>query len=366
MGTRLLHRIRADADVMVAVVSATEFARGLEFSETQSRAIGTVVSELATNIVKYADRGHVSLEEVSDKGLTGIQVTVADRGPGIPNVQQALQDHYSSSGTLGLGLPGVRRMVDDFDLQSEVGKGTTVVLRVWREKPVRTAPRTSMLAAAPGSMAFSERGTTRGSETFAASGGSGQALDVAFVNRPCRGELVSGDAVSITRVDGHVLLAVVDGLGHGRDANTAAKTVTRFLRKEGDADLAHVMGRLNERLRGTVGAAVSLCTIDLESAAVRYLAVGNTVLRIEGDRSHRIGAVAGTVGTQLVKTRVESAHLAPGEVLVIHTDGISDRAGLEEYPQMRYQPVSTVAETLVSRFGKRHDDATALVARFAR
>ena len=147
-------------------------------------------------------------------------------------------------------------------------------------------------------------------------------------------------------------------------ANTAAKAVTRFLRKDGDADLAHVMGRLNERLRGTVGAAVSLCTIDLESAAIRYLAVGNTVLRIEGERSRRIGAVAGTVGTQLAKIRVESAHLAAGEVLVIHTDGISDRAGLEDYPQMRYQPVST--ETLVTRFGKHHDDATALVARFTR
>jgi anti-sigma regulatory factor (Ser/Thr protein kinase) len=365
-GARTLHRIRADADVMAAVVSATDFARRLEFSETQSRAIGTVVSELATNIVKYADRGHVSLEEVTEKGLTGIQVTVADRGPGIANVHQALQDHFSSSGTLGLGLPGVRRMVDEFDVQSEVGKGTTVVVRVWHEKPTRSAARTSLFAAAPGSVAFTERGTTRGNETFAASGGSGQALDVAFVNRPCRGELVSGDAVSITRVEGHVLLAVVDGLGHGRDANTAAKAVTRFLRKDGDADLAHVMGRLNERLRGTVGAAVSLCTIDLESAAIRYLAVGNTVLRIEGERSRRIGAVAGTVGTQLAKIRVESAHLAAGEVLVIHTDGISDRAGLEDYPQMRYQPVSTVAETLVTRFGKHHDDATALVARFTR
>jgi anti-sigma regulatory factor (Ser/Thr protein kinase) len=363
MGARMLHRIRADSDVMAAVVSATDFARSLEFSETQSRALGTVVSELATNIVKYADRGHVSLEEVAEKGLTGIQVRVADRGPGIPNVHQALQDHYSSSGTLGLGLPGVRRMVDEFDVQSEVGKGTTVVVRVWREKPNRTAARTSLFAATLGSVAFSERGTTRGSETFAASDGSHQALDVAFVNRPCRGELVSGDAVSITRVEGHVLLAVVDGLGHGREANTAAKAVTRFLRKDGDADLTHVMGRLNERLRGTVGAAVSLCTIDLESAAVRYLAVGNTVLRIEGERSRRIGAMAGTVGTRLAKTRVESAHLAPGEVLVIHTDGISDRAGLEDYPQMRYQPVSAVAETIVSRYGKHHDDATVLVAR---
>lgn len=351
---------------MAAVVSATDFARRLEFSETQSRAIGTVVSELATNIVKYADRGHVSLEEVEDKGHTGIKVTVADRGPGIPDVHQALQDHYSSSGTLGLGLPGVRRMVDDFDVQSEVGKGTTVVVRVWREKGARTAARTSLLAAAPGSTAFAERGTTRGNETFTTSAGTDHALEVAFVNRPCRGELVSGDAVSVTRVDGHVLLAVVDGLGHGREANTAAKTATRFLRKEGNADLAHVMGRLNERLRGTVGAAVSLCSIDLDSAAVRYLAVGNTVLRIEGERSQRIGAVAGTVGAQLSKTRVESAHLHRGDVLVIHTDGVSDRASLDDYPQMRYQPVSTIAETLVTRYGKHHDDATALVARFPR
>ena len=149
-------------------------------------------------------------------------------------------------------------------------------------------------------------------------------------------------------------------------SSTGSKKVTRFLRKDGGCDLTHLMHRINEQLKGTVGAAVSLCTIQPESGTVRYSAVGNTILRIEGERSQRIGAVAGTVGTQVKEIRVESAHLGEGEVLVIHTDGISDRTRLDDYPQMRYQSASTVAETIVSRYGKRHDDATALVARFGR
>jgi anti-sigma regulatory factor (Ser/Thr protein kinase) len=366
MPPRSLHRVRSDANVMQAVVSATDFARKLGFSDTQSRGVGTVVSELATNIVKYADHGSVTLEGLDEGGRTGIQVTVADRGPGIANVQQALQDHFSSSGTLGLGLPGVRRMVDDFDLRSEVGRGTTVVVRVWREKVGEGATRAALLNAAPGSVAFAERGTLRGGETFPGAAASGHSLEVAFVNRPCRGELVSGDSASMTAVEGGVLLAVVDGLGHGREANAAAKAATRYLRGEGNADLRHLIGRLDDRLKGTVGAAVSLCHVDLSTGDVRYLAVGNTVLRIEGDRPHRIGAVAGTVGAGLKGTRLETAHLGPGDVLLVYTDGISDRVGLEEYPQMRYQAVGTVADTLVTRFGKRHDDATVLVARFAR
>lgn len=361
---RAVKRIRSDPDVSHAVIAASDFARGLDFSELDSRAIGTVVSELATNILKYAVHGQVTIEEVGSGDRHGIQVTVSDRGPGIANVREALQDHFSSSGTLGLGLPGVRRMVDDFDLQSEVGRGTTVVVRKWKSHGASRTRRAGMLQGSPGSAAFAERGTDRGSETFEASGHPEGAFHVVHVNRPCRGELVSGDGVLVSRVEGTVLIVVVDGLGHGREANLAAKAATRLVRKEPMLDLGHLMSRLDDRLRGTVGAAVSLCSVDLASGAVRYAAVGNTVLRIEGERSHRMAAAAGTVGARLKPPRVQSAALGKGEVLLIHTDGISERLSPQDYPQLRYQSPETVAETIVARYGKRHDDATVVVARF--
>lgn len=333
------------------------------FTDTESRSLGTVVSELATNILKYAQSGSVKLEEVQEARRRGIQITVSDRGPGIEDVERALQDHYSSSGTLGLGLPGVRRMVDDFDIQSTVGVGTRIVVRKWLAAtgaPVRRRLGADILT---GSTRLAERGTLRGSRSFPSSVAPDASLQVAHVNRPCRGEFVSGDAVSITEVEGGVLIGVVDGLGHGHSAHLAAKSATRYLRSHGSPDLAHVLSQLHDRLRDTVGAAVSVCWIDLSTGAVRYAAIGNTVFRIKGATSHRLAATPGTVGAQVKSPRVETAQLNPEDVLIIHTDGISDRTDFDDYPQIRYQGVEAVADRLVSQYGKRHDDATVVVCK---
>ncbi len=347
-----------------AVVSASAFARSMEFSEAECRAVGTVVSELATNILKYAERGTVTIEEVRSGGRVGVQVTVSDRGPGIADVGEALQDHFSSSGTLGLGLPGVRRMMDDFEIDSEVGRGTTIKVRKWTPGSAVAARRRGLIAASSGTAALAERGTDRKSVSLADPSGSLPPLEIAHVNRPCRGELVSGDAVSVTEVDGGALIAVIDGLGHGRDANTAAKTAARFFRAEGSSDLGHALFRLNERLRGTVGAAVGLCWIELSTGRVLYAAVGNTVLRIEGERTARLPGTAGTVGFNFKAPRIESAQLEEGDVLLMYTDGVSDRPSLADYPQLKYQSAPTIVETLVSRYGKRHDDATCIACRY--
>jgi anti-sigma regulatory factor (Ser/Thr protein kinase) len=362
---RLARRIRSDADVVHAVVAATDFARRMQFKEPECRALGTIVSELGTNIIKYAGHGSVTVEEVESGGRVGVQVTVSDRGPGIEDVQQALEEHFSSSGTLGLGLPGVRRMMDDFKIESQVGHGTTVRVRKWIHGSADAPKRRGLFSGAPGGDAFAERGTERKAVRFEDPTGSQPPLEVAHVNRPCRGELVSGDAVSVTEADGGVLIGVIDGLGHGRDANLAAKTAARFLRKEGSSDLGHLMSRLNDRLRGTVGAAVGLCWIDLTRGRLLYAAVGNTVMRIEGEGNTHIQAVAGTVGLNFKPPRIGSAQLRGDDVLLLYTDGVSDRASIKDYPQLRYQAASTVADTMITRYGKRHDDATCVACRYA-
>jgi anti-sigma regulatory factor (Ser/Thr protein kinase) len=350
--------------VIHAVVTATELARGLELSEADSRAVGTVVSELATNIIKYAARGRVTIQEVESGGRIGLQVTVSDRGPGIADVREALQDHFSSSGTLGLGLPGVRRMMDDFEIESEVGVGTTVTVRKWTRNTTQPQRRRGLMVGAGGSAAFAERGTTRGSRTYADASSSHPELDVAFVNRPCRGELVSGDGTFISDFDDGVFIGILDGLGHGKEANHAAKTAIRALREIGGPDLGLIISKLDERLRGTVGAAVGLCWIDLKLGQLRYVGVGNTVFRVEGERSIRLHSVAGTVGESPRAPKVESAQLPQDGVLILYTDGISDRASFDDYPQLRYQTAATIAETLVTRHGKSHDDATCIVCRY--
>ena len=111
-----------------------ESARAAEqcgFPEVGRQMIATAVSELAHNILKYARRGVIHLSKVSEHGRAGIEIVAEDGGPGIVDVERALQDSYSSGDTLGLGLPGVKRMMDEFEITSTPGQGTRVKVRKW-------------------------------------------------------------------------------------------------------------------------------------------------------------------------------------------------------------------------------------------
>ena len=124
-------RIQRDADVVRARKSAREMAARLEFSRTDLTLIATAVSEIARNIVRFAGKGEMYLELV-DQPRPGIRVVARDTGPGIPDIDQALTDGYSTYRGLGLGLPGARRLMDEFTLTSEIDVGTTVTMTKWR------------------------------------------------------------------------------------------------------------------------------------------------------------------------------------------------------------------------------------------
>jgi serine/threonine-protein kinase RsbT len=131
MSTELHHAIRNEMDVRRVVLESTLYAREAGFDETLSRMIATSVSELVRNILKYAGSGQFRLRRVQRPGGSGIEIEVSDNGPGIPDVDAAMGDHFSSGGTLGLGLPGVKRMMDEFSLESTPGGGTRVTARKW-------------------------------------------------------------------------------------------------------------------------------------------------------------------------------------------------------------------------------------------
>jgi serine/threonine-protein kinase RsbT len=90
------------------------------------------VSELARNIFLYAGTGQVAVRAVEEPGRTGIEIVCEDQGPGIANLEVVMQDGYSTSRGMGMGLPGARRLMDEFDIQSREGVGTTIACRKWR------------------------------------------------------------------------------------------------------------------------------------------------------------------------------------------------------------------------------------------
>jgi serine/threonine-protein kinase RsbT len=123
--------IESDLDIVKARQTGRTEAAKLGFSSTDLTLIATAISELARNIVMYAKQGEIVVRLVRSNEKQGIIVIARDKGPGIADTRQTLQDGYSTSRSLGLGLPGVRRLMDEFEIESQVGQGTVVTIKKW-------------------------------------------------------------------------------------------------------------------------------------------------------------------------------------------------------------------------------------------
>ena len=125
--------INSDQDIVAARQKGRALATELGFSPVDSTFLATAISELARNIVAYAGKGEITVKAIRGSHRVGVCVIASDRGPGIPDIHQALRDGFSTSGSLGLGLPGVRRLMDEFEIKSRPGQGTTVAVKKWKQ-----------------------------------------------------------------------------------------------------------------------------------------------------------------------------------------------------------------------------------------
>jgi serine/threonine-protein kinase RsbT len=123
--------ITRESDIVVARQTGRALAAELGFSSCDQTLVATAISEIARNIINYAIKGELLLSVVKN-GQQGISITASDEGPGIRNIEQAMQNGYSSSGSLGLGLPGAKRLMDEFEIESQPGKGTTIRMKKWK------------------------------------------------------------------------------------------------------------------------------------------------------------------------------------------------------------------------------------------
>lgn len=126
--------INSDQDIVLARQKGRALAADSGFSPVDATLIATAISELARNIVTYAKHGEVTLSALAESGRRGIRIVASDQGPGITDIRQALRDGFSTSGSFGLGLPGVRRLMDEFEISSAPGEGTKVMVTKWRQE----------------------------------------------------------------------------------------------------------------------------------------------------------------------------------------------------------------------------------------
>ena len=358
-------QIRSERNVARAVSAAASIATDIGFDQTHVSAISTAVSEIARNIVKYADFGEVAIRSTDDPQL-GIEITARDRGPGIADIESALQDHFSTSGTLGLGLPGVRRLMDDLTVESTPGSGTTIKMHMALKDSAQRAPRIRKIGNTAPRLTNPLR-TKRGRKALLSPCEDDEASNVlagSFV-RSHEAETVSGDLVVLRWIGSHAMIVVLDALGHGPGAARIAAIAAEAATTVTEADVLVAINTIDNALRGTDGAAAAVAITSGPDRSIDAASVGNIRIRILGPSGLRIPWTEGTLGQQFRRPTVRH-HLLGNNTLVIYSDGVTDRFKDGDYSAAGVDPPDVAAQTIVQRFGKDYDDSSCAVVRFAR
>ena len=189
-------------------------------------------------------------------------------------------------------------------------------------------------------------------------------LEHSSMIRPCLGERLSGDAVVIRPLEQGLFVAIVDVLGHGPEANELTHVIDAYLTRYGTADVSGVMMRLHQQLKGSRGAAAGLCAIDTATGRIKYAGIGNTAMRRFGKVETRFVSQDGVLGQNMRTPRPQTLQLDPGDLIVLYTDGVSDRFTSDDYPGVLRHAPKEVASNIVQRFGKDYDDAACIAVRY--
>ncbi len=326
--------IEHPTDTQRAAAAARELAASIGFSALECEEIVVATTELASNLIKHAGGGSINLEAASAAGRNGICIESLDSGPGISDIEQALTDGYSTAGSLGIGLGAVNRLMDDLELRSAVADGAHIVCHRWRRSPRSPSP--------PAWVEF-------GAATHA-----------------LRNARENGDAFLVRQWAGNALLAVIDGLGHGQLAHTAALAARRYVEQHFDRPLSDLFRGADRACRATRGVVMSLARFDHQDRFhVTVASIGNINVRLfDGTSQTTVLARRGVVGLSSLSPLVTVCPWTPESIMIMHSDGVHSRWKWQDFPDLGKQPADQIARFLLSSLGtQQEDDATVLVAK---
>lgn len=344
------------ADVMRTVLLVSQLALLREATQIDRTLIATIISELATNLIRYAGRGTIRVCRNDQHGCVDIDILATDNGPGIADIDRAMSDHFSSGGSLGLGLPGVRRMADHFWLRSDVNGGTQVYAR----KRIAGNPLPAGTVPAP----FAAAGIPVRAKVSAPQAPLPQPWEVGVSLRPCPGFVVSGDRALCLPINEGVLFGIIDASGHGPCADAIAGQLEALFMDNDSADLGQLMHRFAGALKGSIGAAAGLVYLNRINGVFDFLGVGNTRIMQMGSNHWRGVSREGVLGGGAPRHLPQTGRLQCGDLLLLWTDGIPEGGCAELVRPLSSRSVDDIASALVSTRGRPYDDASCLVVRW--
>jgi anti-sigma regulatory factor (Ser/Thr protein kinase) len=319
------------SDVAAVRRAGQKLADALGFDDVKAGRLAIIITEAATNILKHAGEGTVTVMRTqSGVAMPGVDVVAIDNGPGIADLDFALRDGVSTAGTAGTGLGALRRQADEFDAWTQHGRGSAFFMRIWR-----------------GAVPPEPCG-----------------IDVGALCTPLAGEDECGDGWGVTcDLDGATLLGA-DGLGHGPEAAKAAAGAIEALERRPAAPPGEVVQTAHELLRITRGAALSVARIDYRSDEVRFAGIGNVSAVVHDGLARRaLVSHNGIVGHNMRKVQEFTVPFPPGALCVLCSDGIQTQWDLSAYPGLHVHAPALVAAVLMRDYIRRRDDAMVLVAR---
>jgi anti-sigma regulatory factor (Ser/Thr protein kinase) len=317
-----------EAAVAVARARVRQLAVDVGLEREDVGRLALIASELGHNQLRHAFEGEMAVVAIERGGVKGVELWAVDRGGGIVDARAALLGEHHGGDSLGVGLAGAMRMADEMDIEVRLGAGTTIRARKFVRPPAHRS-------------------------------------EVGIIVAPAAGEKVSGDGAALVRRGDLLVVAGIDGLGHGPDAHAAAAAAEEVVRATVGGPEA-ILSAMDQRLAGTRGAAASVITLDVGTRELEAAGVGNLTARICTARaSSTLVGRAGTLGTPRGHGRivVQRARLEPGEVLILFSDGLKRETTLTEALATLREPPIVMAQHLLDHYGRGHDDALVIALR---
>jgi anti-sigma regulatory factor (Ser/Thr protein kinase) len=310
-------------------------AQNSGFSESLQSRAALVMTEAATNLVKYGRDGYVLVRPYPEPAGRGLEILALDRGPGIAHLGQSVSDGFSTGGSLGVGLGAISRLSSRFDIYTTGSAGTAILARLDDPPQAGAWPP------------------------------SRSALEVGGLSTAKVGQESCGDAWSSRWVRGAFWVAAVDGLGHGPQAATAALEAMRVFHQGGPESTPYdILRAAHQALKHTRGAVMAVAVIRPVLGTMEFAGVGNIAAALIQDQGQRrLPSMDGIVGYSIRAIREQSYTWTPSSMLILASDGLSSRWNLGADQALASRHPSLVAGVLHRDFSRSGDDATVVVVK---